>query len=83
MYSRTKNPILFGPKHNKFEEADILIKNGLGIEINNYSDFELYTISFFNRYLKNDLLSINFLETFVNQFNSAKEIETRILNSHN
>ena len=76
-------PILFGPKHNKFEEADILIKNGLGIEINNYSDFELHTISFFNRYLKNDLLSINFLETFVNQFNSAKEIETRILNSHN
>jgi 3-deoxy-D-manno-octulosonic-acid transferase len=74
-------PILFGPNHSKFEEAEVLIKKDLGIVIHNYSDFEKHTLSYFNRYLKNDLKSINFIETFADQLNSSEEIGTIILNS--
>ncbi len=32
-------PVIFGPRHGKFEEAGFLIKNGGGFSINNATDF--------------------------------------------
>jgi len=33
-------PVFFGPSHRKFPEAEAFLKNGIGFEVKNYSDFE-------------------------------------------
>lgn len=34
-------PVFFGPKHEKFPEANEFIKQGIGFEVNNFEEFEI------------------------------------------
>jgi 3-deoxy-D-manno-octulosonic-acid transferase len=56
-------PLLFGPKHAKFPEADLFLQKGFALEVNNRSDFSL---SFHSLLEKADVLRVE-MEVFVRE----------------
>lgn len=56
-------PLLFGPKHAKFPEADLFLQKGFALEVNNRSDFSQ---SFHSLLEKADVLRVE-MEVFVRE----------------
>lgn len=56
-------PLLFGPKHAKFPEADLFLQKGYALEVNNRSDFSQ---SFHSLLEKADVLRVE-MEVFVRE----------------
>lgn len=74
-------PVLFGPLHSKFDEANSLIVNNLGFEIRNYESLEDKILFFYKKHLKNELKPIDFKQIFAEKLNGSYEIANYIIRS--
>lgn len=75
------SPILFGPKHAKFPEADILISQKIGFEFNKYQILEKNILFFYSQFENKALKNIDYKVLFKEQCKSSSEIATTILKS--
>jgi 3-deoxy-D-manno-octulosonic-acid transferase len=69
-------PVLFGPKHSKFPEADSFLKNGIGFEVKNNKELEKVLND-----LEGDLH--HFSQKTIQFVESQKGAAIKILNSYN
>lgn len=68
-------PVFFGPKHNRFPEADLFIEKGFGFEIENVKDFDSKWNDAMSKQKNIQKLMLNFME---NQVGVSESILTSI-----